>query len=126
MLGSDESLPFGPLLGVLRRRHGQSQDDLASHLGCKRTYVSQLERNLKIPSNSHLNRLILALALLDKEAEELTVAAEISRGTLDLPVEMPLSVRRQLVRLIRHRGSPSLGSWAALERDLARIAPVSE
>lgn len=120
-----ESAPFGPLLGQLRKRHGLSQDKLAYHLGCKRTYVSQLERNLKIPSRNHLDRLIEAMRLANDEADALIEAADISRDSIDLPLEMPLQVRRQLVRLIQHKDLTSLGSWSALEKDLAETVPVS-
>jgi transcriptional regulator with XRE-family HTH domain len=120
-----EPIPFGPLLGQLRRRHGLSQEDLADQLGCKRTYISQLERNLKIPSTVHLQRLAHALTLASHEAEALVEAASISRDTLELPSTMPLKVRQQLVRLIRHGNLTSLGSWSALEQALATIVPVS-
>jgi len=119
---TDTSLAFGPLLAQLRRRHGLSQKDLATHLGCKRTYISQLERNLKIPSDSHLNRLVLALTLTQSDTEDLTEAAKIGRGSIDFPLGMPLRVKQQLLRLIQYGDLSSLGSWAALEMELAAVA----
>lgn len=114
-----ESPPFGPLLKKLRERHEQSQDELASRLGCKRTYISQLERSLKIPSNALMARLVEAIGLGSQEAAGLAEAAEISRGSLELPMSMPLEVRRQIFRLIQHKDLTSLGSWSALQRELA-------
>lgn len=121
-----QPLPFGPLLGQIRRHHELSQDELANQLGCRRTYISQLERNLKIPSNTHLNHLIETLRLAPNEANELIEAASISRGTLEIPEGMPLEVKRQLVRLIqKHKDLTSLRSWSALVRELAELSPVS-
>lgn len=89
-------------------------------LGCKRTYVSQLERNLKLPSRTQLEHLIAALELGYAEANSLIEAATLSRNSLEFPADMPLPVKRQLMRLIRHKDPTSLGSWSALQRELAQ------
>jgi transcriptional regulator with XRE-family HTH domain len=120
MQNSPEALFFGPLLGRMRRQRGLRQDDLAMRLGCKRTYVSQLERNLKLPSRTQLEHLIAALELGYAEANSLIEAATLSRNSLEFPADMPLPVKRQLMRLIRHKDPTSLGSWSALQRELAQ------
>lgn len=52
---------FGLTLKKLRQEKGLSQEALASHGGFHRTYISLLERGVKSPSLSTLNRLSQAL-----------------------------------------------------------------
>lgn len=61
---------------VLRRKRlagGLSQEDLAQRAGLHRTYVSQLERNLKSPSLRTIHRLA---RVLDTTASELLAEVE--------------------------------------------------
>ena len=121
-----ELTPFGDLLGRMRRARRLSQEDVALKMGCARTFISQLERNIKKPNSAQLIRLACALGLSGEESAALTEAATICNGILPLPDSMPLPVRQELLRLTRFHEEPSLGSWAALKRALARIAPVSK
>lgn len=126
MPSSEKPDSFGSLLCDLRIQHGLRQADIAAEMGCDRAFISQIERGIKIPGSAWLNRLIIALGASESEAEVLIEAAELSRGTLRFPDGMPLSLRREFVRLTQCKGMPSLGSWAVLERKLSRIAAVSE
>ncbi|TCV81062.1 helix-turn-helix domain-containing protein [Sulfurirhabdus autotrophica] len=126
MLSSEKLLSFGSLLGKLRRQHGLRQADIAVQMGCTRAFISQIERGTKIPSSTWLGRLSIALGASESEVVALLEAAEFSRGVLRFPDGMPLSLRREFVRLTQCVELPSLGSWAILERDLSRIAPASE
>lgn len=121
-----EPLSFGQLLGALRERHELRQADVAAEMKCARAYISQVERDIKTPSSTWLDRLIIALGASESEAEALIEAAELSRGMLKFPDEMPVSLRRQFVRLTRSKGQPGLSSWSLLERKLSSIASVSE
>ncbi len=126
MLSSEKPESFGSLLSKLRSQHGLRQADIAARLGCDRAFISQIERGSKIPGSTWLDRLLIALGASESEAEVLIEAAELSRGTLRFPDGMPLSLRREFVRLTQCNGLPSLGSSAVLERKLSRIAPASE
>lgn len=65
---------FGDVLRQHRQRLGTSQEDFAFRCDLHRTYVSQLERGLKAPSLTTLERIALALGVrpyqLVKESEE--------------------------------------------------------
>lgn len=117
---------FGAMLGRMRRERSLSQADVALKMGCARTFISQLERNVKKPNSSQLVRLAAALELSGDESGALTEAATICNGILPLPDSMPLPVRQELLRLTRVHEEASLGSWAALRRALARIDPASK
>ncbi len=52
---------FGLALKKLRQEKGLSQEALASHSGFHRTYISLLERGIKSPSLTTLDRLSHAL-----------------------------------------------------------------
>jgi hypothetical protein len=62
------------------------------------------------------------LKLTRSDTEDLIEAAKIGRGTIDFPVGMPFHVKQLLVRLVQYRDLPSLGSWSALEMELAAVA----
>ena len=62
---------FGAKLRSLREQHGWSQEEFADRAGMHRTYVSSIERGIRNPTLSVLERLAKALgisiaALLDK------------------------------------------------------------
>ncbi len=117
--------PFGSQLSELRKRCGLSQEGFANQLGCKRTYVSQLERSLKMPSDKRLSQLIRVLKPTLSEAGQ-PVQAAIRRGPIPLPDEMPLQVRQQLVRLIQHKDLSDLASWSLLrqKRSMSSSLPI--
>lgn len=117
---------FGPLLAKLRKQHGLRQKDLAARMRFSRTFISQIEHGVKTPSPILLDKLILALGLLEDEAEALSVAADISRGSMRLPDAMPLSVRWELVRLARSKDAPPLGSWTVLEKTLSHLTTAGK
>lgn len=62
---------FGTKLRSLREQHGWSQEEFADRAGMHRTYVSSIERGIRNPTLSVLERLAKALGismaeLLDK------------------------------------------------------------
>lgn len=122
----EEQETVGHVLGQFRRQRNLSQEELARRLGVSRAFISQVEAGKKNISRAKLPRLALALELSSAESNTLLEAVDLSSGTLNLPETMPFTVRREFLRLIQCNGEPSLGSWAVLERKLARIAPVSE
>lgn len=126
MFSFEEPISFGSLLSLFRRRKELRQKDLADRLGCKRTFISQMEREVKgVPTLALLNRLIAALELNEREAGALIEAAELTNPVVRLPAKMPLSVRKQFIRLARCEGDPSIESWAAFEEELALVAQAT-
>jgi transcriptional regulator with XRE-family HTH domain len=125
MYASEEPITFGPLLTKLRRQKALRQQDLADRLGCKRTFVSQMEREVRgTPTPALLNRLAAALQLNQQETSALIEAVALTNCTVRLPEKMPLSVRQEFIRLARCDGDPSSSSWAILKEKLARLAPA--
>jgi transcriptional regulator with XRE-family HTH domain len=125
MRAFEEPTSFGPLLAKLRRQKELRQQDLADRLGCKRTFVSQMEREVKgAPTLPLLSRLAAAMELNEQEASALFEAAELTNRVVRLPEKMPLSVRQEFIRLARCEGSPSSRSWAMLKEKLALLAPA--
>lgn len=122
----EEPLSFGPCLTKLRQQKQLRQQDLADRLGCRRAFVSQLEREVKgAPTLPLLWRLVTALNLDEQEAKALFAAAELTNRVVRLPATMPLSVRQEFIRLARCEGNPSLQSWASLKEELSRLAPAA-
>lgn len=122
----EEPISFGPFLTKLRQQKQLRQQDLADRLGCRRAFVSQLEREVKgAPTLPLLRRLVNALDLSEQEAKALFAAAELTNRVVRLPATMPLSVRQEFIRLARCEGNPSLQSWAGLREELSRLDPAA-
>lgn len=64
---------FGAELRVVREEVGLTQEDLASRAEVHRTYISLLERGLKSPTLSVIDRLAAAVGL---SASSMVAAAE--------------------------------------------------
>jgi transcriptional regulator with XRE-family HTH domain len=58
---TNSNLILGKVIADLRHSAGISQEELAERAGIHRTYVSQLERGLKSPTVSILERVAAAL-----------------------------------------------------------------
>lgn len=56
-----EGVLFGERLRALRERRGETQRSLADLTGMTHPYISEMERGLKVPSLTTLNRLAIAL-----------------------------------------------------------------
>lgn len=82
--------PFAQLLRIQRTRRALRQQQLADLLGCKRSYVSALENDLKVaPSDDFVERVCVSLELTEAEAIELRRACACSRRRYDVPVDVP-------------------------------------
>jgi len=64
---------FGNVLQELRRERGLTQEELAFRCGLDRTYVSLLERGLRVPTITTLFRLS---AVLEVKAEDFIAQVE--------------------------------------------------
>lgn len=77
--------PFATTLRRIRIDHGLRQADLASRVGCEKSYISALETGLKgPPCLEFVRRLIEALPLTHDEIRDLTIATTASQRKLVL------------------------------------------
>ena len=82
--------PFATTLRRIRIEHGLRQADLASRIGCEKSYISALEIGLKgVPKERFLQRVVGALPLTEAEASELAAAASAAERKLLLELSAP-------------------------------------
>lgn len=80
--------PFATTLRRIRIAHELRQADLASRIGCEKSYVSALEIGLKGPPRQEfVRRLFEALPLTRAEIGELTTATTVSQRKLVLELD---------------------------------------
>ncbi|MEA2336347.1 MAG: Helix-turn-helix domain [Thermoanaerobaculia bacterium] len=60
-MAESEGELFGARLRELREQRGESQRSLASLMGMKHPYISEMERGLKVPTLTTMIRLAVAL-----------------------------------------------------------------
>lgn len=68
-----------------------TQFDLANLMGYEQAYVSAIELGLKPPSREFLDRLVKALALGERDLDEMETAVKQSQRRFILPPEVPTS-----------------------------------
>ena len=82
--------PFATTLRRIRIEHGLRQADLASRIGCEKSYISAIEIGLKgVPKKQFLHRVVGALSLTEVEAGELVAAASVAERKLILELSAP-------------------------------------
>lgn len=85
--------PFAVALRELRFARGLRQAELASLVGCQRTYLSAVENDQYVaPPPDFVERLRSSLALTDDEARDLEAARVRSRRSYQVPDDAPQAV----------------------------------
>jgi transcriptional regulator with XRE-family HTH domain len=107
--------PLALALKTLRFRKGLRQQVVAERACCDRGHLSGLENDLKpTPSPEFLERLILAMDLSEKEANELRTARKKSRRNYTLPSDLPEEAYELAYRLFARLDTLSASHVRAL------------
>ncbi len=114
--------PFSVALRQLRAEYEIAQGEFAARLGFRQTYISQLERGIKLPKDGGLVRKIVEVLRLPPEEEATLWQAFNSSRRFDVPPpDAPAAAYRYCAQLFEALPALSSADFKALSTALHSV-----